>query len=79
MTSRQAQEALAQALRRNADRRRGYGPVSRRMSGFRMLEVTVADVSKLPVRYTTDVLQNTSGDFVYIAGYSSPDGGDVLG
>lgn len=79
MTSRQAQDALAQALRRNADRRRGYGPVSRRMSGFRMLEVTVADVSKLPVRYTTDVLQNTSGDFIYLAGYSTIEGGDVLG
>lgn len=79
MNSQRAKRSLAGSLDRNADRRRGYGPTARRMSGFRTLALAVQDVTKLPVSYTADALQNTSGEFIYLAGYSTLDGGDVLG
>lgn len=49
------------------------------MSGFRALELTVADVTKLPAVYTTDMLQTTTGAFIYLTDYSTLGGGDVLG
>jgi len=49
------------------------------MSGFRALELTVADVTKLPAVYTADVLQTTTGAFIYRTDYSTVGGGDVLG
>lgn len=79
MDSDRARGIIRRALRRASDRRRGYGSVSRRMSGFRALELNVADVTKLPAVYTADALQTTTGDFVYLADYSTVGGGDVLG
>jgi hypothetical protein len=74
-----ARGLLAGAVRRNADKRRGYGPVARRLSGFRSLELTVLDVSKLPVGRTDAALQNGSGEMLWLTGYSAIGGGDVLG
>lgn len=79
MDSDRARSILGGAMRRAGDRRRGYGSVGRRMSGFRALELTVADVTKLPANYTTTVLQTTTGAFIYLTDYSTLGGGDVLG
>lgn len=79
MDSDKARTILAGMVRRAGDRRRGYGPIGRRMSGFRALELTVADITKLPAVYHADTLQNASGEFLYLADYSALGGGDVLG
>jgi len=79
MDSTGAKAILSAALRRASDRRRGYAPGVTRLSGFRTLELAVQDVTKLPATLTLDALQNTNYEFLYMAGFSTLGGGDVLG
>jgi hypothetical protein len=79
MDSTQARGILQSAIRHAGDQRRGFASRAPRSSGFRSLELAVADPSKLPATLNVEAAQTTTGGFIYLAGFSSFGGGDVLG
>lgn len=79
MQSRGAQSILRAAVERGADRASGLPRARVKFSSSRVAAITLMDSSKLPAALNTQPLQNSSGQFLFLAGYSQIGGGDVLG
>lgn len=65
--------AVQQAVHRQSIGRRVLFPASH----LRSIATQVIDVRRLPVMPSTQELQNAQGMFVWMEGYSHPNGGDV--
>lgn len=77
--NRAASDILRNALGRNAEKLiRGYSPTTRRSSGYRTMASVVLDPLKIPLVEYSGSLQNASGEFLVMPGYSALDGPDVL-
>ena len=73
--------AMFQQLRRDAtraeERRRGEAPSLLRLSSGRAASSQVENVRMLPCVESSETLQDASGAFFFLAGYSHPSGPDL--
>lgn len=72
MISRKLRDETQQEQERSADRSRGYGEAGMRMSSHRTLTALVDNVGNLGTVVSDAILQDTSGNFWNLPGYSHP-------
>lgn len=78
MQSDRAKEIVEQAFSRASARDRGLPRRVIGLSGMRMRDLQLEDSTRLPIVERTQELQNASGQFYFIAGYSKVNGPDVV-
>lgn len=79
MSSRIVRDRLIATAERLSEQAQGLGQMGMRMSSHRAVSSRVANVAALPVVRSDATLQDSSGNFYFLPGYTHPLAGEAFG
>lgn len=72
-------DLYASIVQKFTEKSLGYHPQGMRFTAFSSIDAAVPDQQRLPVLINETIIQADDGSFLFMEGYSSVDGGDLVG